>query len=220
MNTIDTIIFDLDGTILDTLGDLTDSVNYALKDCGMKERTLQEVRSFVGNGIRNLIDKSVPKGTAVEETDKVFAVFRNHYKDNCKIKTKPYEGINEMLKRLSECGYKMTIVSNKADNAVKELLKEFFYPAIEKAYGERQGIPRKPEPQLVKLAIDEIGADPARTVYVGDSEVDYITAKNANLGLIMVSWGFRDRSMLESLGAEYIADNPAQLMEIIKKYKF
>lgn len=220
MNNIDTIIFDLDGTILDTLEDLKDSVNYALSENGLAERTLEEIRSFVGNGIRNLIERSVPEGNAAEVTDKVFDMFKGYYKNHCKIKTKPYEGISEMLKELSECGYKMTIVSNKADNAVQELLKEFFYPAIETAYGERAGIPRKPEPEIVRLAMKEIGADPARTVYIGDSEVDFKTAEKANLGLIMVSWGFRDRQLLASLGAEHIADTTEELVEIIKKFKF
>lgn len=217
MRNIDTIIFDLDGTILDTLGDLADSVNFALLSNNLPERTYEEIRSFVGNGIRNLIETSVPAGTDVELTDKVFADFKARYKTHCKVKTRPYDGIDKMLAELSSLGYRMTIVSNKADGAVQDLHKEFFYPAIETAYGEREGIPRKPNPEIIQLALKEMGAEVERTVYIGDSEVDYTTAKNAGLKLIMVSWGFRDKEILEKLGAEKIADTPEELIEIIKK---
>lgn len=216
MDKINTIIFDLDGTILDTLGDLADSVNFALLANNLPERTYEEIRSFVGNGIRNLVETSVPTGTEAEIIDKVFADFKSRYKTHCKVKTSPYDGISELLDKLAEAGYKMSIVSNKADSAVKELHKEFFYPAIETAYGEMEGIPRKPNPQIINYVLEEMGAAAENTLYIGDSEVDYITAENAGLGLIMVSWGFRDRALLENLGAKNIADSPDELFEMIK----
>lgn len=217
MNKTDTIIFDLDGTILDTLGDLADSVNYALSSNNLPKRTYEEIRSFVGNGIRNLIDRSVPAGTSAEITDKVFADFKARYKTHCKVKTRPYDGIKELLDRLAEDGYKMSIVSNKADSAVQDLHKEFFYPAIETAYGEMEGIPRKPDPQIINYVLEKMGSKAENSVYIGDSEVDFTTAENAGMKLIMVSWGFRDKEVLEALGAKYIAGDMDQLYEFIKK---
>lgn len=217
MRKVDTIIFDLDGTILDTLGDLTDSVNYALEKNNLPKRSYKEIRSFVGNGIRNLIDTSVPKGTNIELTDAVFLDFKARYKTHCNVKTRPYEGINDMLKKLKEDGFKMSIVSNKADLAVKALHREFFYPHIETAYGEMDGIPRKPNPQIISYVLEQIGAKAENTVYIGDSEVDYKTANNAGLKLVMVSWGFRDKEVLNGLNAEYIADNVSELYEIISE---
>lgn len=219
MRNTDTIIFDLDGTILDTLGDLADSVNFALSSNDLPERTYEEIRSFVGNGIRNLIERSVPAGTAATLTDKVFLDFKSWYKNHCKVKTRPYKGICGLLEKLKEAGYKMTIVSNKADNAVQELFEEFFADTITSAYGERAGIPRKPEPDIIRLALKEMNSDAERTVYIGDSEVDYITAENAGLNLIMVSWGFRDKDELSKLGAKYIADTPSELLDLIKNFK-
>ena len=215
MKNVDTIIFDLDGTLLDTLEDLMDAVNVALESEGLPLKTLSEIRAIVGNGIRNLTDRSVPAGSPSAVRDRVFLKFKEYYKDHCKIKTRPYEGIKRMLQSFAGKGYKMTIVSNKTDPAVQDLLKEHFYPEIETAYGEREGIPRKPQPDIVNLAIKELGANKASCVYVGDSEVDFQTAENALLKLVMVSWGFRDKSLLKELGAEKIADSPDELIKII-----
>lgn len=216
MSKTDTIIFDLDGTLLDTLGDLADSVNFALSSNALPERTYGEIRSFVGNGIRNLIDRSVPKGTEETLVDKVFADFKARYKTHCKVKTRPYDGINELLEKLSKDGYKMSIVSNKADSAVQDLHKEFFYPAIETAFGEMEGIPRKPNPQIINYVLEKMGSKAENTVYIGDSEVDFTTAENAGLKLIMVSWGFRDREALEALGVSCIADDMDKLYAYIR----
>lgn len=216
MKNIDTLIFDLDGTILDTLGDLADSVNFALESNGLPVRTYEEVRSFVGNGIRNLIERCVPAGTDAELTNKVFVDFKARYKTHCKVKTIPYDGIKELLDRLAEEGYKMSIVSNKADSAVQDLHKEFFYPAIETAYGEIEGIPRKPNPQIINYVLEKMGSTAENSVYIGDSEVDYTTAENAGMELVMVSWGFRDKEVLVSLGADKIADTTEGLYEILK----
>lgn len=217
MTKTDTIIFDLDGTILDTLGDLADSVNFALSANDLPERTYEEIRSFVGNGIRNLIDRSVPEGTLTELTDKVFLDFKARYKTHCKVKTKPYAGVNEILEKLAADGYKMAIVSNKADSAVQDLYKEFFHPAITRAFGEIEGIPRKPNPQIINYCLEKMDSKVENAVYIGDSEVDFTTAKNVGMKLIMVSWGFRDKEVLESLGAGYIADDMDELYDFIKK---
>ncbi len=216
MKHVDTIIFDLDGTLLDTLEDLMDAVNVALQKERLPLKSLSEIRAIVGNGIRNLTDRSVPADTPMEVKDRVFENFRAYYKDHCKIKTKPYDGIREMLSVLSEKGYRMTIVSNKTDPAVQDLLQAHFYPAIQSAYGERENIPRKPKPDIVYLAMQELGAAKEQSVYIGDSEVDYQTAKNAGIRLVMVSWGFRDRAVLEALGADAIADTPEELVQIIE----
>jgi len=215
MKSIDTLIFDLDGTILDTLGDLADSVNYALGKQGLSERSYEEIRGFVGNGIRNLIERSVPDNTSAKVVDEVFQMFKEHYKIHCKDKTKPYKGVDKLLNKLSNAGYNMTIISNKAHNAVVELHKEFFYPAIKTAFGERTGVPRKPDSEAIDSVLYEIKAQKENCIYIGDSEVDYYTAKNANMKLVMVSWGFRDREVLEKLGVDLIADSPDELFEII-----
>ena len=184
------ILFDLDGTLLDTLEDLKDGVNYALRTLGYPERSLEEVRRFVGNGARRLMELAVPEGTDGEEA---FAVFKPYYDAHCQIKTKPYDGIPEALEYLKE-KYPIAIVSNKPDSAVKALCADYF-PGIY-ALGEASGCPRKPAPDMVFKAMEAIGVD--TSVYVGDSEVDVLTAKNAGVPCLSVLWGFRDREELEN----------------------
>lgn len=211
------VVFDLDGTLLDTLGDLRDSVNYALEKNRLPKRTTEEIRSFVGNGIRLLIERSVPENTPLEITDKCFSDFKEYYKNHSAILTKPYDGIIDIIEELKAKGVKIAVVSNKADFAVKTLMEDYFSNLYDCAYGERMGVPRKPEPDGVFEAIKKMGADVENTVYIGDSEVDVETSKNAKLPCIAVTWGFRDKKVLESLNPEYIVDSPSDVLRIIER---
>lgn len=214
---LNSVVFDLDGTLLDTLGDLRDSVNFALQKNNLPKRTTDEIRSFVGNGIRLLIELSVPQNTPIEVTDQCFADFKEYYKDHSAILTKPYDGVIALMQTLKEKGIKIAVVSNKADFAVKTLMADYFSGLYDCAYGERAGIPRKPEPDAVFAAIDEMGASAAEAIYIGDSEVDVETSKNAGLPCIAVTWGFRNKKVLEELLPEYIVDSPQQILNIIER---
>ena len=211
------VVFDLDGTLLDTLGDLRDSVNFALEKNNLPKRTTEEIRSFVGNGIRLLIERSVPENTPIEITDKCFSEFKEYYKDHSAILTKAYDGVIDLLTTLKEKGVKIAVVSNKADFAVKTLMEDYFKYLYDCAYGERAGFMRKPAPDGVFAAINEMGADVKDTVYIGDSEVDVETSKNAKLPCIAVTWGFRDKKVLESLNPEYIVDSTSDILRIIER---
>lgn len=211
------VVFDLDGTLLDTLGDLRDCVNFALEKNGLPKRTTEEIRSFVGNGIRLLIERSVPENTPSEITDKCFSDFKEYYKEHSAILTKPYKGIIDLMKDLKSKGIKIAVVSNKADFAVKTLMEDYFEGLYDCAYGERAGVERKPAPNGVFEAIKEMGGNPENTVYIGDSEVDVETSENAKLPCIAVSWGFRDKEVLESLCPEYIVDSPSDILNIIER---
>lgn len=210
------LLFDLDGTLLDTLEDLLDATNYALRTYGYPERTLPELRRFVGNGAENQIRLSLPEGTDAETVQKVLAVYKPYYTDHCQIKTAPYAGILQQLDVLKE-KYPIAIVSNKPDSAVKALCADFFpgYYAL----GEVSGCPRKPAPDMVYKAMEAIGAEKA--IYIGDSEVDVITARNARIPCLSVLWGFRDKADMEAVGAEYFCEKTeslaAVIMEIEKK---
>lgn len=217
MMKFNSVVFDLDGTLLDTLGDLRDSVNFALLKNGLPKRTTEEIRSFVGNGIRLLIERSVPENTPPEITDECFSDFKEYYKEHSAILTKPYDGIIDLMEELKSKGIKIAVVSNKADFAVKTLMEDYFNALYDCAYGERAGIERKPAPDAVFGAISEMGGDLKNTVYIGDSEVDVETSKNANLPCIAVTWGFRDKKVLESLNPEYIVDSPSDILRIIER---
>lgn len=206
-------IFDLDGTLLDTLEDLADSTNYIMRSFGYPERTIAEVRSFVGNGIRKLLERSAPKDTSSEEIDRMFEKFKEYYGVHCADKTKPYDGIMELLNALKEQGVKLAVVSNKADYAVKALCEQYFCGVFDEAVGERTGIARKPAPDTVNEVLKKLQIDRSRAVYIGDSEVDVQTAKNAELDCIAVDWGFRDKEVLIKAGAETIVSTPAELFE-------
>lgn len=209
------VIFDLDGTLLNTLEDLKDSTNYALAQHGYPTRTLEEVRCFVGNGIRKLIDRAVPEGTSVEKTDKVFATFREYYATHSRVKTSMYEGMEQVMDALKEQNISMAIVSNKADDAVKDLAKYYFAKYIDVAIGEREGISRKPAPDSVYEAMRLLGATKENTVYVGDSDVDCATAKNAGIPCISVTWGFRSEEFLVSLEPEYLIHKPEEILSVV-----
>ena len=205
------LIFDLDGTLLNTLEDLTDATNYALAQFGCPPRTLEEIRRVVGNGARNQICKSLP-GTAEDpDPEQVLAVYKKYYNDHCQIKTAPYPGAVEALKKLED-KFPLGIVSNKPDPAVKSICGQYF-PGIY-ALGEAPDCPRKPQPDMIYKAMAAIGAD--RCIYVGDSEVDVITAKNAGIPCLSVLWGFRDREDMEAVGAEYFCEDPLTLAESLE----
>lgn len=202
------VLFDLDGTLLDTLEDLTDSVNYALGVFGYPPRTLEEVRSFIGTGAANLIRKAVPEGV---DYVPVLAEYQAYYRSHCRIKTGPYPGIPEALAKVRET-YPVAVVSNKPDAAVKALCDDYFGGVY--ARGESDECPRKPAPDMLHRAMESIGAD--RCVYIGDSEVDVITAKNAGGICISVTWGFRDEQVLKAAGAEHFCRRAEELPSMIE----
>ena len=206
------ILFDLDGTLLNTLEDLLDATNYALAQCGYPARTLSELRRFVGNGAENQIRMSLPAGASPEEVERVLKIYKPYYTEHCQVKTRLYDGIWESLAILKE-KYPIAVVSNKPDAAVKALCGQMF-PGIF-ALGEAPDCPRKPAPDMVHKACRAIGVDTC--VYVGDSEVDVRTAKNAGVPCLSVLWGFRDREDIEAAGGQYFCESPAQLTEKIEE---
>ena len=210
-----TAIFDLDGTLLDTLQDLADSTNYALSLHHLPPRTVEEVRQFVGNGVGLLIHRAVPEGTAEELEGQVLRDFRAHYLLNMENRTAPYPGVLDLLDALRAAGVRTAVVSNKFDGAVKGLCQNYFGQRVEAAIGESQGVARKPAPDTVFRALAELGQAPEGAVYVGDSDVDILTAKNAGLPCISVSWGFRSRAFLEANGARIIADTMQELEQLL-----
>lgn len=212
---IEGIVFDLDGTLIDTLDDLMDSVNFALAKYDFPARNLDEIRSFVGNGVKRLVDLSVPEGTSEEIGADCLAIFKEHYKGNSRNKTAPYAGIKEMLAKVKEKGYKTAVVTNKIQDAAIEIIRSFFGDKIDVIIGQVDGVAQKPEPDGVWLALEKLGVSKENSVYVGDSEVDCMTAHNAGIPCIGVTWGFRDRSVLEEHKAEFIIDKPEELFEVL-----
>ena len=209
--TYDTYIFDLDGTLLDTLGDLAASCNYALHEHGFPERTIDEVRCFVGNGVRLLIERAVPSGTDAHCVDAVLATFRQHYLEHGLDTTQPYPGVMELLARLRRRGARVAVVSNKFCEATQELCRHFFGDLVEVAIGEGRGIRKKPCPDAVVEALRLLGVQRERAVYVGDSDVDIATARNSGLPCISVLWGFRSKEFLLEHGATCFAASPENL---------
>ena len=210
-----TLIFDLDGTLLNTLIDLASSVNYAMRECGFNERTTDEIRRFIGNGVAVLIQRSVPDGISEEEYKKALDIFKTHYKENSRNNTAPYDGICDLLRKLKEDGYNLAIVSNKVDFAVKDLRDEFFNGLIDVAIGDSDATRTKPEPDMVYKAIEELGVDKESCIYIGDTDVDIETARNSGMDCISVSWGFRLRSELEECGATMIADCAEDILKFV-----
>lgn len=215
MRKIDTIIFDLDGTLLSTLEDIADGVNYILKKYGYPQRTYDEIRSFVGNGAAKLLEQALPDGRNTPDFESILEEYKKHYLEHNNIKTMPYEGVMDLLEVLSERKYKLAIVSNKNDENVKSLNKIYFKDYIKRAIGQSKEIKRKPAPDMVYKAIDELGSALEKTVYIGDSEVDVLTAKNAGMHCVCVTWGFRDKDFLKEQGAEYLIDEPHELLEFL-----
>ncbi len=206
------IIFDLDGTLLDTLQDLTDAVNYTMNYYGCPERTLEEVKDFIGTGAKNLIRKALPGQQNDPDVDTVLATYQAYYATHAKIKTKPFEGILEALEEIGS-KYPIAIVSNKPDIAVKPLCAEFFGNHIF-ALGETADIPRKPAPDMVFKAMESIGVD--RCIYVGDSEPDVEVSRNVGCKCLSVLWGFRDEACLRSVGAEYFCSEPKDMLKVLE----
>lgn len=215
MKKYDTIIFDLDGTLLNTLEDLCDSVNYALQRAGMRERSLEEIRSFVGNGVRRLLELSVPEGEDNPAFEEVFGIFKEYYSAHCNDKTAPYPQIMQLLRELGERGYRLAIVSNKFQDAVEELRKLYFEKYVSVAMGQQEGIERKPAPDMVFEALKRLGSKRENVVYVGDSEVDIATAANAGMDCIAVAWGFRTKEEQKRAGGRVFADSPLDILELV-----
>jgi phosphoglycolate phosphatase len=215
MNNKKCVIFDLDGTLLYTLEDLKNSVNFALNKSGFKERSLDEVRQFVGNGIENLMRKSVPDNITEEEFKACFENFKGHYKIHSEDNTKEYNGITELLKTLKYKGFLLAVVSNKADFAVNTLCKKYFPDLLDCAFGEREGIKRKPCPDSVNEVVKILEVKKENCYYVGDSEVDVKTAHNAEIKCIACTWGFRSKNVLENENPEYIIDSPKEILRIV-----
>lgn len=212
---ITTIVFDMDGTVLNTLEDLTVSMNYVLSKFGMPEHKLEEYRLFFGNGVGEALRLSLPEGTSEDIIDEMLPVFKEHYDAHCLDKTGPYDGILDMMRELKLRGYKTAIVSNKIDSAVKELHQRFFGDSVDIAIGEQPGINRKPAPDMVNLALKELGSSKEESVYIGDSEVDFMTAENSGLPCISVLWGFRDKDFLIEQGAYCFAEKPKDIIDIL-----
>lgn len=216
MKRYDAVIFDLDGTLLNTLEDLTDAVNYVMEQFHFKQKTIVQVRSFVGNGIRKLVERCVPGGGEREDFEEIFSCFRQYYTNHCQIKTKPYEGIMELLGALSDRGYKLGIVSNKNDMAVEELNDIFFAKYISVAIGQNDKLRPKPAPDTVDMALKRLGCTRDMALYVGDSDVDKATADHCGMDCVSVTWGFRDRELLEGLHPAAMIDEPCQLLEFLE----
>ncbi len=214
---IDTIIFDLDGTLLNTLEDLTDSVNYALGEFALPPRDISEIRRFVGNGANKLIERAVERRLDDEAREECLKTFKAHYRENMNNKTKPYDGVMDLIRQLLEKGYHIAIVSNKFDKAVKELNVSYFESLFPVAIGESATVAPKPAPDSVFEALRQLHSDANRAVYVGDSDVDVRTAKNAGLPCVGVTWGFRDKELLLSEGADEIIDSPKELLSILDR---
>lgn len=217
MNKKDTVIFDLDGTLLNTLEDLKNSVNYAMRQCGYPEHTLEEIRTYVGNGILLLMQRSIPGGKEDPQFDKAFTLFKEHYGEHCNDTTKPYDEIMELLHTLQKNKIKMAIVSNKADFAVKELNEIYFKELIPVAIGEKEseGIRKKPAPDTVMEALKELGSTVENSVYIGDSEVDIQTARNSGMDEILCAWGFRGEEFLKQHGARNLIKSPQEILSLL-----
>lgn len=211
----DTIIFDLDGTILYTLEDLTDSVNMVLDSEGYPLRKMEEVRNSIGEGYRRLIEKSLPPASSASEIDRCTKFFRKIYYENMANKTKPYEGILPLMQKLKKLDIKIGVVSNKMDEATKEACSHYFKGYIDVAIGDNPLRKRKPAPDNVYEVLGQLGSLKDTTIFVGDSNVDIQTAKNAGLVCVGVSWGYRTKDVLVSEGADFIIDKPDELLTIL-----
>lgn len=211
------VLFDMDGTVLDTLGDLAAAVNHTLREFSMPERSIAEVAAALGNGAAYLIAHTVPDGTPKELTDKVLAAYAPYYDAHCDILTGPYDGIVPLMQKLRERGVKLAVISNKQDTAVKPLAEKYFPGLLEIAVGESAEVRRKPNPDAVLAALCHIGVEREEAIYVGDTEVDLQTARNAGMECASVDWGFRTREQLVGIGAEHIFDTVQELEEYLLK---
>ena len=216
MHNIKNVFFDLDGTLINSIYDLHDSVNYILNKYGYKERSLEEVNSFVGNGLKKLLFLSLPEKR--DDFDLIYNEFKAYYFTHCLIKTKPYNGITEVLKKLKSKGIKLAVITNKTQNAAKEICDTLFNGIFDAVTGEKEGIARKPEPKMVEITLKKLNAQKSETLYVGDSEVDVLTGKNAGLKVLSVSYGFRDKIFLKNNGAGDIVDNTVDIYGFVVNF--
>ena len=210
------VIFDLDGTLLNTLDDLADSVNHTLNYFKYPERRKEEVRSFIGGGAKALIKKSLPENVTAEKYEEVLSYFQAYYKKNADKKTGLYPGVKKLVNKLSDENYSIGVVSAKGDIVVKELVESFLGDKVNETLGEKEGIKRKPAPDSILIMMYTLKCKPEETIYVGDSEVDVEAAANAGIKCASVTWGFRDKEDLEKINPLYIADNVQELYELIK----
>lgn len=215
MKKYNTIVFDMDGTVMNTLVDLMDSSNYVLDQYEYPRVELKDIGGYMGNGLEKMFEKCFPNGSENENFTQAFDKFKSYYADHCQIKTAPYDGVLDLMNELQKKEYKMAIVSNKAHEPLQELYQKFFTDYVDFAIGEKEGIRRKPAPDGVEKALELLGSDKEHSVYVGDTEVDRATAKNAGLDCVLVSWGFRDRSFQETLEANAIIDTPIELLDFL-----
>lgn len=212
MREFETYVFDLDGTLLETLKDLAASTNFALRQYDMPEHSIEDVRMFVGNGVKKLMERAIPNGLDNPKFEEVYATFRQHYLNHNLDTTKPYDGIPELLRELKGRGKKLAIVSNKFYAATQDLARHFFPDTIEVAIGERENIKKKPAPDTVVEALRQLGVSKEGAVYIGDSDVDIMTARNSGLPCASVLWGFRDKEFLLEHGATFFAEKPEDLL--------
>ena len=210
-----TVIFDLDGTLIDTLEDLKNSVNFALESYSFPKRTYDEIKSFVGNGVERLVNLSAPPQADERVRKELLAVFKAHYMEHSCVYTAPYPGITQLLSLLKKSGIRTAVVTNKMQPAAVSIVRHFFADTVDIVIGQVDGLARKPEPDGVWRAIEELGSSKKDSVYVGDSDVDCLTAKNSGLPIIGCVWGFRGRQVLAENGADYIVDTPAEIFNII-----
>lgn len=213
------LIFDLDGTLLNTLEDLADSTNFALRKFNYPERTIEEVRNFVGNGVAKLIERAIPEGLNNPNFENCLQTFKENYSQNMYNKTAPYNGIIEMLEKLRAHNCKIAVVSNKFDAAVKELCQKYFPNLIDIAIGENEvaGIKKKPAPDTVFQVLKKLNCDKSEAIYLGDSEVDIMTAENSGIPCISVTWGFKDEDFLKRHNAQIIVNKPQEIIDFIEQ---
>lgn len=209
------VIFDMDGTILNTLEDLKNATNYSLRQFGMPERSLEEVRMFVGNGIRKLVERAVPAGTPKEKIAQILDVFLEYYEIHSADNTSPYPGILELVEKLKKSGIKTAVSTNKADVPAQELGREYFNGIFDLIVGQQDGLKVKPAPDSVNKILSILDIQKKDAIYIGDSDVDVQTAKNSGLDFIGVSWGFRGREFLEKNGAKNIVDNANEILDLV-----
>lgn len=212
---IKAVLFDMDGTVLDTIDDLRDSLNHVLSKYSFPGHSLEKVKHFVGNGLHKLMERAVPDGTPADLVDEMYICFIRYYNAHCHIKTKPYPGISELIAALKEKGIRTAVISNKSDAAVNELAVQFFDGCFETAIGALDGVKLKPDREMVDIALQRLGLDAGDAIYVGDSQVDIDTARNAHMECISVTWGFRDREELIEHGALKLADTPGEVLQYI-----
>lgn len=210
------VLFDLDGTLLDTLQDLMDSVNVTMEKFGYPTHEYAAIRSFVGNGVKKLVERAMPKGEIEEHFDAVYSEFKAYYELHMEDRTAPYAGICEMLAALRQEGWKLAVVSNKFDSGVKALVQKFFGEFIPVAIGESETVRAKPAPDAPLAALAALGVTAGEALYVGDSDVDILTAKGAGIEDVSVTWGFKDRDFLKERGAGHLVDTPEELLALLR----